>query len=131
MIADIISGGLGCSSILFDRMGIWPDITGPADQLPVEKILSRYYLRLLLEDKPGILGRVAVILGQHDISISSALQKELPPEKADTEGVPFVITTHTALEGNVLRAVAEIEKLPEVLEKCVVINIIDEHAESI
>ena len=110
---------------------MWPDLTEPADQLPMDQIMSRYYLRLILEDKPGILGKVAETLGKHNISITSALQKELPPEKAETGGVPFVITTHTAREGDVLEAVEEIEQLPAVLEKCVVINIIDEHAEAI
>jgi len=131
VISDIIATGLGCSTEWFDRLGVWPDITPPADQLPVEQIMSRYYLRLMLEDKPGILGRVAEILGKHDISISSALQKELPPDRADKEGVPFVITTHIAREGDVMRAMSEIEQMPSVLEKCVIINIIDEHAEAI
>lgn len=131
VMADVISAGLGCSTTLFDRLKVWPDITPPADQLPMEKIVSRYYLRLMLKDQPGILGRVAEILGNHDISISSALQKELPADRADKEGVPFVITTHEAQEGNVIRAVSEIEAMPAVIGRCVVINIIDEHAEAI
>lgn len=131
VIADIISAGLGCAGTWFDRLGVWPDITSPADQLPVEMIKSRYYLRLMLKDEPGILGNVALILGKHNISISSALQKELPPDRADREGVPFVITTHEAQEGSLVKAVAEIENLPAVLEKSVIINIIDEHAETI
>ncbi|MBN2049167.1 MAG: homoserine dehydrogenase [Spirochaetales bacterium] len=130
VLADIIATGLGCSQAWFDNLSLWPDVTEPAVQLPVEEIESRYYLRLMLEDKPGILGRVAEILGEYNISISSALQKELPPDRVDKEGVPFVITTHLAREGNVTQAMKKIESLPAVLEPGVIINIIDEHAEA-
>ncbi len=58
------------------------------------EIVSRYYLRLSLLDKPGILGQVTTILGQHGISIASVLQKEMHAGKH----VPVVIVTDRARE---------------------------------
>lgn len=57
-------------------------------------IVSRYYLRFSLLDKPGILGQVTTILGQHGISIASVLQKEMHAGRH----VPVVIVTDRARE---------------------------------
>jgi homoserine dehydrogenase len=49
---------------------------------PLEEIVSRYYLRLAVDDRPGVLAQVAGILGQHQIGISSVVQ----PESHDEAG---------------------------------------------
>ena len=56
------------------------------------------------------------------------MQKE-PPEDSESEGVPVVITTHTVNEGNVRRALGEVDLLSVCVSPSVCINIIDEHEE--
>ncbi len=76
----------------------------------VEDVRSRYYLRLSLKDEPGMLAKVADILGRHRISIASVFQKE----ERTGEYVPVIILTHRAVEGNFRDAIKEIDALKEV-----------------
>jgi len=73
--------------------------------MPMEDISTRYYLRLQVEDKPGVIARIATILGQRNISISSIVQRE--GQSADN--VTLIILTHTAKERDISGAIAEIE----------------------
>ena len=84
-------------------------------ELPLQKIdevICRYYLRFQVLDQPGTLAAIAGILGQHDISIESVLQKG----RAHAPGTPVsvVIMTHEAREQSVQRALQAIASLPAV-----------------
>jgi homoserine dehydrogenase len=79
---------------------------------------TEYYLRFLVLDRPGVLGRIASILGRHQISIASVIQKD---RKRGTS-VPIVIRTHDALERNLVRALAEIGRLAVVSGKPVFVR---------
>jgi homoserine dehydrogenase len=70
-------------------------------------IVTRYYLRVNVLDKPGTLSRVSSILGDHGISIDSVMQKT---EEHQGEHVPVVIVTHGAQESNVTHAVRLIDE---------------------
>ena len=74
---------------------------------PMGEVECRYYLRLSLLDKPGILGVVATELGQHGISLASILQKE--PNRAGRH-VSVVILTHKAVEKDVVAALGALEE---------------------
>lgn len=67
-------------------------------------IRCRYYLRLSLVDRPGMLGKITSVLGQYGISIASCLQKEARAG----EQVPLVIVTHDARERDVNEAMVAI-----------------------
>ena len=85
---------------------------------------------MMAEDRPGVLGQITMILGQHGISISSVLQHE--PQGSDARpGVPVIITTHKANEGGVRKALAQVDSLDAIKGKSVCIGIVDEHAEQI
>ena len=129
IISDIISAGIGSMKLLFDTLTIWPDVTPEASQLKTEDIHGRYYIRCMVADQPGVLASITKILGDNMISISSFLQKE--PYEETSSSVPLVITTHTAREGNILKALAEMKNLPVVTREPVLINIVDEHEELI
>ena len=129
ILSDLLSIAQGTASLLFQSLPIWPDRSPVAAQLPSDRISSRYYLRVMVQDSPGVFARLATILGDHSISISSVLQKE--PGANVAEGVPVVITTHTAVEGNLLSALREIDALEVVKRKSVCIGIVDEHEETI
>jgi homoserine dehydrogenase len=80
--------------------------TGAANRvLPIADIRSRYYLRLGLLDKPGMLGLITSVLGRHNISIASVLQKEAVAGGS----VPVVIVTHEVCERDVAAALAEMD----------------------
>lgn len=78
-----------------------------ASLLPLDKISNRFYLRLFTLDQPGILSKIAGVLGDCGISISSVVQLETHGEK---EFVPIVLLTHEAPEKAMAKALMEIEK---------------------
>ncbi len=77
---------------------------------PVGDIESRFYLRVSVLDKPGVLGQIASILGRSGISIASVLQKEAHVGRH----VAVVIVTHRARERDFDAALAEIDAMPAV-----------------
>jgi homoserine dehydrogenase len=82
-------------------------------------IMNEYYLRFMTADKPGVLGRIAGILGRHNISISSCVQKEM-----HVKTVPVVMTTHFCRREDLEAAVAAIRKnVREVKAPIVALNI--------
>ena len=82
-----------------------------APVLSMEDVETAYYLRMYALDQPGVMARIAGILGEHGISIEAIQQKE--PDEGDTH-VPLVMLTHRVLEGRMNRAIAEIESLGSV-----------------
>ena len=93
--------------------------------LPVEEIRTHYYFRFLANDRPGVLSRIAGILGEHEISIKSVHQKG-----RKTNGyVPIVMLTHRACEADVRQALAEIRVLDIVGDEPALIRIEDENEE--
>jgi homoserine dehydrogenase len=86
---------------------------------PLALLESEYYLRFMAIDRPGVLARIAGVLGRFDISIASVLQKE---RRAETT-VPIVIRTHRAQEQNLAKALAAIDALDTVRGKPVAIRI--------
>ena len=91
---------------------------------PIEAISSPYYLRFMVDDLPGVLAQISGILGSHNISIESVIQKG---RKAGGT-VPLVIMTHTALERDLQQALREIDELPCVSEKAVLLRVETEKA---
>ncbi|MCC7518887.1 MAG: homoserine dehydrogenase [Verrucomicrobiae bacterium] len=86
---------------------------------PAESIVSRYYLRLGVLDRPGVLARIASILGAAKIGISSVLQ----PEGHEGRVVPLILMTHDARHGAMLGALARIRRLPVVKSRPVVLRV--------
>ncbi len=117
VVADIIEVGMGNSQKLFSAQSFTP-----AKIDPVDNISSRFYIRILAMDKPGVVGAYGRILGQHDISISGALQKEGPDEN---NAVPVVITTHPTKTKNIRTALEEITSMDIAHDKPVCIPILD------
>jgi homoserine dehydrogenase len=78
--------------------------------LPIGEVLSRYYLRLNVVDRPGTLAKVASILAASRIGISSVIQ----PEGHEMESVPLILMSHQASNAAMQRALAKIAKLPVV-----------------
>jgi homoserine dehydrogenase len=87
----------------------------------ISKIEGLYYLRFTVDDKPGVLSEISGILGRHNISIESVIQKGRDAEST----VPLVIMTHRAIESDIQSALVEINGLDVVAEKGVLIRVED------
>jgi homoserine dehydrogenase len=86
---------------------------------PVDRVESEYYLRFSVIDTPGVLAKIAGILGKNSISIASVLQRERHEGKV----VPVVILTHTASGKSMRQALKEIDRFAVVKRKTVVIPV--------
>lgn len=93
----------------------------PKKYMPIDDVVTNYYVRINALDKPGVLAKVAGILGDQDISIVSVIQKA----SEDSDFVPVVLLTHEAKESNMRSAVQTISKLSEVSGMPVVIRVED------
>jgi homoserine dehydrogenase len=80
---------------------------------------SRYYIRFMAVDKPGVLARISGILAKFGISIASVTQKE----RREAQVVPIVMVIHEAEEKNLRAALAMIDNLGVIKEKSVAIRI--------
>jgi homoserine dehydrogenase len=73
--------------------------------VPEEQVESAFYLHLEVQDAPGVLARVAQILGENEVSVKSVVQKGMG------ENARLVMVMHPVAEGRFARAVEEISKL--------------------
>jgi len=89
---------------------------------PMGEIVSKYYLRFSVLDKPGVLAKIAGALGRNGISIESMIQTA----RMAGEPVPIVIMTHEAREMDVRKALEEIDGFELITEKSNFIRIEDE-----
>jgi len=85
----------------------------------IRRIRSDYYLRFSAMDRPGVLSAISGILGKHNISISSVIQKG----RGEKGGVPIIMMTHEAQESDLQSALSEIDCMPMVLDKTLCIRI--------
>lgn len=86
--------------------------------LPMEQVRTRYYVRMLVADRPGVLAKIAGVLGDQDVSIASVVQKEAHAGDAE-----IVWVTHEAVEENMQRALKLIRELPVVRDVSSVIRV--------
>ena len=98
------------------HLAFQPDELADTPVLPIEQVESAYYLRMSALDKPGVMARIASILGDEGISIEAIKQKE--PAEGETH-VPLVMLTHRVIEGHMMQAIARIEALDAVIEPVV------------
>ena len=87
--------------------------------LKIDDVVSRYYVRLAVVDKPGVMARVTSILGRANIGISSVIQQE--GEQGGT--VPLVLMIHDAANRTMARALASLAKLSVVKAPPVMIRV--------
>ncbi|HWY88107.1 MAG TPA: homoserine dehydrogenase, partial [Gemmataceae bacterium] len=113
VVADLIDLAAGRAQRTFEALRLWSGNAQGITLKPSSAVASRFYLRLTVQDRPGVLAEVTRILADHHISISSVIQHEAVdgPEGAV---VPLIIMTHTALTGNFTSTIAEFNRLASV-----------------
>ncbi|OIO34275.1 MAG: homoserine dehydrogenase [Candidatus Omnitrophica bacterium CG1_02_40_15] len=85
----------------------------------MDEVVTRYYAHFSAIDKPGVLANIANLLGRHNISIASVVQKE----RREAHIVPIVMLTHEAKELDMQAALSRINKLPAIKKKSIVIRL--------
>ncbi|MBP2671664.1 MAG: hom [candidate division NC10 bacterium] len=103
------------------RAGLLPTsaMGGEITLRPMERITSRYYLRIMALDKPGVLSKVSGVLGDNNISIASMIQKG----RDEAAAVPIVMLTHAAVEGDMRRSLQRINALDVVAQETTCIRV--------
>jgi homoserine dehydrogenase len=97
-----------------------PDALRPKPLVPLDELHGRVYLCFTAQDRPGVLGQIATLLGEHEIGIESVIQQRTATPAG---GVPVVVLTHPAREGAVRRALERIDALPAVAARTRLIRI--------
>ena len=116
--------GPTASAVVADLIDIARGKRLPAFGIPTERLAEfrlapmaahegRYFIRLLVVDRPGVLAEIASVLRDHQISIASLIQRARDPGR----GVPIVLTSHETTEAAMTAALADIARLPSVLER--------------
>ncbi|HLP77127.1 MAG TPA: homoserine dehydrogenase [Candidatus Paceibacterota bacterium] len=86
---------------------------------PMDEIVSQYYVRLSVVDKPGVLAKISAIFAAAKIGISSVIQ----PEGHEGESVPLILMLHDAPNAAMKKALAKIAKLPVIKAKPVMLRV--------
>ena len=121
VISDIIAIARGESAAMlgFSR----PLEEGKLKLKDKGEIYSRYYIRLYVRDKPGVLGQVSQILGRHNISIGAFLQKETDKKNIAT----MLFSTHHCFEREINHALCELENIESITQKPFKMRLEDEY----
>jgi len=93
------------------HLAFQPDQLTDLPVLPIGEVRTSYYLRMRVDDRPGVLADITRILADRDISIDAMIQKE-PSEGEDQTDI--ILLTHETLEKRVVDAIARIEALSTV-----------------
>ncbi len=123
--ADVVDIG---RNILADAVNRVPALSYRAETIkeptitPMEELECPYYFRVTAYDKPGVLANITSVLGDNDISINSIMQ----PAQNENGPVHIVFLTHKAKEGDVEKAINEIDALPICTAPTVKIRILNE-----
>ena len=109
VVADLVDLAVGRAQRTFQAAQLWTSGGRGITLRPSGDVRSRFYLRVLVEDRPGALADVARALADHQISIASVIQHEAM-EDHQGQAVPLVIMTHYAPTGKFREALEMINQ---------------------
>ncbi len=96
------------------HLAFQPNAMADLKVLPMDEVITSYYLRLRVQDKPGVLADITRILADEQISIDAVIQKEPGEGEEQTD---LIMLTHQTREKRINAAIAKIEKLGVVAGK--------------
>lgn len=111
VVSDIVDVAVNLANGTPRRLSSFRPAALSTGTIRMDDISSRYYLRIQVNDKPGVLGKVATLLSENAISIDSLMQR---PSGKEAGEVSIIILTHTAVEKDVRVAISRIEQLADV-----------------
>lgn len=104
--SHIVSGGNAPRELVYANLAL----------LDADEAITRYQIRLVVEDRAGVLAEVAGVFADEDVSIKSVTQRECPGCKQDERMAALLIVTHRATEGELASVVKKLEDLDAVEE---------------
>ncbi len=107
----------------FDNLGFKTESLKDYPKYNSENMANCYYLRIMTEDKPGVLSSITNNFTESDISVEKILQ--LPDNISKNSPIPIIITTHKTQKKVLIEVISKIEKLSFVKEKITVLAIHD------
>ncbi|MBN1882502.1 MAG: homoserine dehydrogenase [Deltaproteobacteria bacterium] len=116
VVSDVVELARNVSAGISERvppLSFRNDAIKTVSPKPMDEVTTNFYLRFDAKDRPGVLSKISGILGAHDISIVSVIQKG---RAEDLDTVPVVMMTHEAKEKNIRSALREIDDL-DIVEK--------------
>src|SRR5262245_17751499 len=124
VVADIIDLAIGRAQKTFQAAKLWTPGGRGFVLRRSEMVRTRFYLRTLVADRPGMLAEIAQALADEEISIASVIQHEALEDHPE-QVVPLVFMTHYAQTGPFRRAVERINRLPGVVPPGVYFSVDD------
>jgi homoserine dehydrogenase len=121
VVSDLLNVASGWYAKAFGGMNLWADGQARPVIMAAEELVCRYYIRLNALDRPGVMAKVAAVLGEAGVSLSGIIQHEASAGAF----VPLAITTHDARQGDVLPALKRIEGLDVIEGRPVCIRIVE------
>jgi len=128
VVADLVDLAVGNGRQTFLQFRMLNDVTPPPAYVPIAQLRTRFYVRLMVADRPGVMARITKVFGDHEISLRAVTQHESARPAADGV-VPVAVLTHLAPEGQMRQALDEIAALDVVRAKPVTIRVVEEHEE--
>lgn len=122
VVADIIDVALGNSGRSFQHTHLRPREQAEKVIEKIGDLVSRFYIRLMVKDQPGVFAQISRILARNEVSISGVLQHE---GRGPENTVPVVIATHPTLQSKVTPAIKGLDSLDTICCKPVCIRIVD------
>lgn len=108
VVADMIDTAVGRTKITFKTLELWSRREARVTPNDYAQAKGRFYLRVNVDDHPGVLAQITSALGKQKVSISSVLQHEAEP---GSQVLPLVIMTHETTAGAAAKACEEIAGL--------------------
>ena len=115
----IISDMVVASQTKKHRYTTFKNVDTPSNEIQfIDNWLGEYYIRVMVEDEPGVLANVAAIFAKHNISLESLVQKSKGQQK-----VPIIFITHTAYEKDIKNALNEMLETKSILNVASLIRV--------
>jgi homoserine dehydrogenase len=124
VVGDLIDVAVGRAGLTFKALNLWSPETDQIKLAGADRVRSRYYLRFTIADRPGVLGAIAHVLGEHQISIASVIQHD-PGDDTPGAPVPLVMMSHSAFEANIEGALRAIDHLEDTKAESVCLGVED------
>ena len=122
VVADIIEVAMGNSKKLFKHLKLEPRNKIKKCIGKIDEMVSRFYIKLKVVDRPGVFAQICTILADKDISLSGVLQHE---EHNINNTVPVIVITHQTQQKKITAALADLGRLDIVKDSPVCIRIVD------
>ena len=124
VVADIIIDTVtGRSQITFNNLELWSESPRPRSMADASQTRNRYYLRMQVTDKPGVMAEITGILGGNGVSIASIIQHKAEQESLDSN-VPLGIMSHETTQSAITKSAEQFTLSENIDSKAVVLKVL-------